>query len=55
VHANGIDLEDERLAMSLTNPLRRGYIDRQMHLLPLLRLQSLRQNLLNEPRCGSVK
>src|SRR5216683_611581 len=36
VHAKGIDREDDRLAMSLTDALRRGFVEGQMHLLSLL-------------------
>ena len=48
VHAKGVDPENEWLAMSLTDALRRGQVDRQMHLLPRLRLQSLQQDRLHE-------
>jgi len=41
VHVKGLDLEDDRLAMSLTDAFRCGYVGRQMHLLPLLWLESL--------------
>jgi hypothetical protein len=54
VHAKGIDLEDDRLAMSLTDAFRCGYVNRQMNLLPLLWLKSLYQDRLHESRCGSV-
>jgi hypothetical protein len=39
VHVKGLDLEDDRLAMTLTNALRSGFIDGQMYVLPILRPQ----------------
>jgi hypothetical protein len=39
VHAKGFDLEDDRLAMTLADTPRSGFVDRQMHVLSILRLQ----------------
>ena len=50
VHAKRIDRQHDRLAVTLPHQLRRRFIGGQVHLLSRLRLQSLRQDRVDEAR-----
>jgi len=39
MHTKGFDLEDDGLAMTLADAPRSGFVDGQMHVLPILRPQ----------------